>query len=150
MLCAPVFIFTSGSSALLGHPRYGLSIWLSLLAIFNTLLWVYANLFHEETDKARKYSKSAIFIWNENGRRRLLGAQSINTETGHILASLVFPVSDCSSISAVFLSGTGALLSVTSSSWQEIKKRNGGINLHMSYKIANSNSAVQCMDYIIL
>ena len=26
MLCAPVFIFTSGSSALLGRPRCGLSI----------------------------------------------------------------------------------------------------------------------------
>ena len=26
MLCTPVFIFTSGSSALLGHPRCGLSI----------------------------------------------------------------------------------------------------------------------------
>ena len=40
MLCAPVFIFTFGSSALLGRPRCGLSIWQSLLAIFNTLFWV--------------------------------------------------------------------------------------------------------------
>ena len=32
-------------------PRCGLLIWLSLLAIFNTLFWVYANFFHEETDK---------------------------------------------------------------------------------------------------
>ena len=53
----PVFIFTSGSSALFGRPRCGLSIWLSLLTIFNTLFWVYANFFHEETDKTRKYSK---------------------------------------------------------------------------------------------
>ena len=37
MLCTSVFIFTSGSSALLGRPRCGLSIWLSLLATFNTL-----------------------------------------------------------------------------------------------------------------
>ena len=80
MLCAPVFIFTSGSSALLGRPRCGLSIWLSLLAIFNTLFWVYANCFHEKTDKTRKYSKSAIFVWYENGRRQLVCAQSINTE----------------------------------------------------------------------
>ena len=35
-------------SALLGHPRCGLSIWLSLLAIFNTLFWVW--------------------VWYENGR----------------------------------------------------------------------------------
>ena len=81
MPCVPVFIFTSGSSALLGRPRSGLSIWLSLLAIFNTLFWVYANLFHEKTDKTRKYSKSAIFVWYQNGRRRLLGAQSINHES---------------------------------------------------------------------
>ena len=36
MLCAPVFIFASGSLALLERP-HGLSIRLSLLAIFNTL-----------------------------------------------------------------------------------------------------------------
>ena len=58
--CAPVFIFNS----LLSRPRCGLSIWLSLLAIFNPLLWVYAKFFHEKTDKTREYSaKSAIFVW---------------------------------------------------------------------------------------
>ena len=62
MLCAPVCIFTFGSSALLGRPRCGLSIWMSLLAILNPLFWVYANLFHEKTDKIREYSKSAIFV----------------------------------------------------------------------------------------
>ena len=41
MLWVPVFIFTSGSSALLGYPHCGLSIWLSLLSIFNTLFWVF-------------------------------------------------------------------------------------------------------------
>ena len=81
MLCTPVSIFTSGSSALLGRPRCGLSIWLSLLAIFNTLFWVYANFFHKKTDKRRKYSKSAIFASYENDCRRLLGAQSINAES---------------------------------------------------------------------
>ena len=80
MLCAPVFIFTSGTSSLLGHPRCGVSIWLSLLAIFDKLFWVYADLFHEKTNKTREYSKSAIFIWYENGCRRLLGAQSINSK----------------------------------------------------------------------
>ena len=47
MLCAPMFIFTCTSvrSALLGHPRFGLSIWLSLLAMFNTFFWVYAICF---------------------------------------------------------------------------------------------------------
>ena len=54
MLCTPVFIFTSGSSALLGHSCCGLSIWLSLLAIFNTLFWVYANFFHEKNRQNTK------------------------------------------------------------------------------------------------
>ena len=55
MLCAPVFIFTSGSSALLGSPRCVLSIWLSPRPIFNALFSVYANCFtikrtkHENT-----------------------------------------------------------------------------------------------------
>ena len=35
MLCAPVFIFTSDSSALLGRPRCGLLIWLLLLECFH-------------------------------------------------------------------------------------------------------------------
>ena len=35
-------------------------------------------------DKTRKYSKSAIFVWYEYGRRRLLGAQSINTEISYL------------------------------------------------------------------
>ena len=42
MPCAPVFIFTSGSSALSWRPLCGLLIWMSLLAIFNTRFWVYA------------------------------------------------------------------------------------------------------------
>ena len=54
MLCAPVFIFTSGSSALLGCPRCSLSIWLSLLAIFNTLFWVYVSFC------TRKWTKHKI------------------------------------------------------------------------------------------
>ena len=54
MIGTPVFIFTSGSSALLGRPRCGLSIWLSLLAIFSTLFWVDTNFFHEKTDKTKK------------------------------------------------------------------------------------------------
>ena len=74
MLCTPVFIFTSSSSALLGRPRCGLSIWLSLL-IFNTLFWVYANIFHKKTDKTWKNSKSAIFVWYKNGHWWLPGVQ---------------------------------------------------------------------------
>ena len=36
--------------------------------------------FHEKTDTTREYSNSAIFVRDENGRRRILSAQSINTE----------------------------------------------------------------------
>ena len=76
MLCMPVFIFTSSSSALLGCPWCGLSIWLSLLDIFNTFFCVYANLFHKQTDKTQKHSKSVIFAWYENGCRWLLDVQT--------------------------------------------------------------------------
>ena len=81
MLCAPVFIFTSGSSALLGCPRCGLSIWLSPLAISNTLFWVYVNFLRENRQNMKiQDMKSAIFVRYENGRQGLLSAQSINTE----------------------------------------------------------------------
>ena len=71
---------SAGGPNLLWHrqqerPRCGLSIWLSLLVIFNTLFWVYANFIYEKTDKTRKYLKSAIFVWCKNGRRRFIGAQ---------------------------------------------------------------------------
>ena len=52
----------------LAHPRCGLSIWLSLLAIFNTLFWVYANFVHEKMDKTQ-IIKVRI--------QKLLGKQSI-------------------------------------------------------------------------
>ena len=62
-----MFIFTSGRSALLGCPRCGIWIWLSLLA--NTFFWVYVTFFHEKTDKRRKHPKSAIFVWGREGGR---------------------------------------------------------------------------------
>ena len=76
LLWAPVFIFTSGSSALLGRPRCGLSVRLLLLSIFNTLFGIYVNVFHEKTDKTRKYSKAETKMAADG----LSGAQSINTE----------------------------------------------------------------------
>ena len=81
MLCTPLFIFTSGSSALLGCPHCGLSTWLLLLAIFKTLFWVYANLFFStrKWKKTWEYLKSTIFVYI-NGHRWLLGVQSINSE----------------------------------------------------------------------
>ena len=89
MLCAPVFIFTSSSSALLGRPRCGLSIWLSLLAIFNTLFGVYGiSFFTRKRTKDENTRKSSFFVIYENGRRRLRGAQSINTERASLILSL--------------------------------------------------------------
>ena len=60
MLCAPVFIFISGSSALLGYPHCGLSIWLSLLAIFNTHFFM-PFFFHEKTEKNMKMLEGRHF-----------------------------------------------------------------------------------------
>ena len=76
MLCALVFIFTSGSSALLGRPCCGLSIWLSLLAIFKIIFWVYAFIFLKT--KRTKPENTQILRMT---RKWLLGAQSINTES---------------------------------------------------------------------
>ena len=44
-LCTPVFIFTSGSSALLGHLHCGLLIWMFPFATFNTLYSLYLGDF---------------------------------------------------------------------------------------------------------
>ena len=93
MICVYMFIFTSGSSALLECPHCGLLIWLSLLAIFNTLFWVYANFFfHEKMDKTWEYWTSAILIWYENGCWRLLGMQSINSERASLRVKVYITV----------------------------------------------------------
>ena len=64
MLCTPVFIFTSGSSALLGHPHCGLLIWLSLLVIVNKL-----------------HRKKVVSRWSVSGR-----PTTYRPPTDHILA----------------------------------------------------------------
>ena len=81
MLCAPVFTFTSGSSAFLGHPRCGLSIWLLLLAIFNTLFCIYAqnNFTRKRTKHENTQVRHFCMIWKWLPTN-LLGVQSINTE----------------------------------------------------------------------
>ena len=89
VLCAPVFIFTSSSSALLGCPGCGLSVWLSLLAIFNTLFWVYVNFFKRKRTKHKNTRSLPFSCHTKIGRRRLLGAQSINTEKASLQVPLV-------------------------------------------------------------
>ena len=73
MLCTPVFIhvFTSSSSALLGRPCCGLSVWLPPLAIFNTLFWVYAKFSWENWQNKNTQRVSAIFVWYQNGHQWL-------------------------------------------------------------------------------
>ena len=87
MLCAFVFIFTSGSWALLGRPRCGLSIWLSLITMFNTFFLSLCQRFSRENGQNTKILKVRYFRMIQNGRRRLQGAQSINTEKGSQLRS---------------------------------------------------------------
>ena len=55
------------------HGIFSLHIQYSFLSLYQS--------FHEKSNKTRKFSKSAIFEWYENGRRRLLSAQSINGES---------------------------------------------------------------------
>ena len=78
MLCALVFIFTSDSSALLGRPCCGLSIWLSLLVIYTFLSL--CQFFSREKGQNTKILEACHCAWHENGHRRLFGAQSINAE----------------------------------------------------------------------
>ena len=42
----------------------------------------------------QKYSKSAIFVWYENGRRQLLGAQSIDTERASLKLTYLSRISE--------------------------------------------------------
>ena len=57
MLCAPVFIFTSDSSALLGRPRCGHYL------PYSIHFWVYAIFFFmRKRTKHKKILKSAIFV----------------------------------------------------------------------------------------
>ena len=75
------FLYLHPAAQLLGRPCCGLSIWLSLLDIFNILFYAsFFFFFFFFSDM--KTDKSAIFVWYENGRRRLLGAQSINRQLG--------------------------------------------------------------------
>ena len=82
-LHACVYIYIRQLSSL-GCQRCGLWIWLSLLAIFNTLFWVYAD----------------SFFTTENGQNTKIlevdvstGAQSINTERASWSESPLFHIS---------------------------------------------------------
>ena len=78
MLCTPVFIFTSGSSAPLVHPHCVFSIcrYLPYSIHFSEFM----PMFYTRKRTKHEILESTIFLRYENGRQRLLGAQSINTE----------------------------------------------------------------------
>ena len=86
-LCACVYIYIRQLSSFRAPKLWFNHLTVATCHIQYTFLSL-CHFFHEITDKTRKYSKSAIFVWYENGRRRLLGAQNINTER----ASLYFIV----------------------------------------------------------
>ena len=82
--CAPVFIFTTGSSTLLGRPRCGLSICCYLphsihFSEFMSVVFTRKWTKHENT-RCPPFSYDKY----ENGRRRLLSAQSINSESASL------------------------------------------------------------------
>ena len=66
MLCAPVFIFTSGSSCLLGSPCCDCH-YLPYTLHFSESMPIF---FTRKRSKHENYLKSAIFKWYENGRQR--------------------------------------------------------------------------------
>ena len=59
--------------------------WATCIATWHiqyTTISIYLFILRENEKKTREDSKSAIFVWYENGRPRLLGAQSINDWEG--------------------------------------------------------------------
>ena len=95
---SPAFLAVSRSSLSINALRACVYIYIRQLSSFRApTLWFIdltvatchiqytflslCQFFHEKSDKTRKYSKSVIVVWYENVHRRLLGAQSINTES---------------------------------------------------------------------
>ena len=87
MLCVSVFIFISGSWALLGCPHYGLLIWLSLPSHIQHTFLRLCQCFSRENGQNTKILKIRHFRMIQNGCRQLLGAQSINTERASLASS---------------------------------------------------------------
>ena len=92
MLCSPVFIFTSSSSAFLGRPRCGLSACLSLFAILYLIHFSeFATFFKRENGQNTKIFEFHHFCmiqkWPPTVIAIHIGVQSINTER----ASLTTP-----------------------------------------------------------
>ena len=78
ILCAPVFIFTPVSSALLGtHVVVYRSCCRYLPYSIHFSEFMPFFFIHEKTDKTQEFLKTAIFVWYENDRRRLLGINSV-------------------------------------------------------------------------
>ena len=63
------------SSALLGRPRCGLSIWLSQLAIRDPLFWVYVNSFSRENRQNTKI----LEVLHVNCKEQTLASKKYNT-----------------------------------------------------------------------
>ena len=81
MLCGePVFIFTSGSSALRAPTLWFIDLTVATYHIQYTFLSL-CHFFSRENGQNTKM----LEVSYENGRRRLLGAQSINTERASLI-----------------------------------------------------------------
>ena len=89
MLCMPVFIFTSGSSTLFRAP----TLWfidLSLLAIFNTLFWVYAAFCFRRNSKQTKHKNTQHLPFSYHMKMATKGAESIRTERASLTCSFLW------------------------------------------------------------
>ena len=85
--CACVYIYIRQLSYFRAPTLWFIDLTVATCHIQYTFLSL-CQFFHEKTDKIRKYSKSAIFVWYENGRQWLLGAQSINTERASMISNV--------------------------------------------------------------
>ena len=77
VLCGPVYIYIRQISSFRAPTLWFIDLIVTTCHIQYTFLsWF--QFFYEKTGKTRKYSKSAIFGLNENGRRRLLGCKALS------------------------------------------------------------------------
>ena len=80
-LRACVYIYIRQLSSFRAPTMWFIDLTFATCHIEYTLLSLCLFFFpHEKTDKTREYSKSAIFVWYDNVRRRLLVAQSISSD----------------------------------------------------------------------
>ena len=101
MLCAPVFYIYIRQLSYFRVPTLGfIDLTVATCHIQCNFLSL-CQFFSQENGQNTKICESAIFVWYENGRRRSLGAQSINTERASLAHFCSLDLSSMSLFTAI-------------------------------------------------